>query len=132
MQEFVETNLVEAATNQKFYYDQRATATTFAKGDPVWLSIPNTGKLSPQWEGGWKISECKSPVTMTINDEEHFKTVHVNHLRHRIQLEPDESSDFMSQTVMSPWNPPQIEHSVISAESPEQRYSVRERRPPDH
>jgi len=71
----------------ELYYDQRAAATTSANGNPVWLSIPNTGKLSPQWEGGWKISECKSPVTMTITDGERFKTVHVNRLRHCIQLE---------------------------------------------
>jgi len=131
LQGFVETNLVEAATKQKLYYDQRAAVNTFTKGDSVWLSIPNTGKLSPHWEGGWKIAECKSPVTMTITDGERLKTVHVNRLRHRIQLEPDDIHDPLPQRVTSSWHPPQIDHSVISVEPSVRRYPVRERHPPD-
>ena len=48
-------------------------ATKSAKGDLIWLSIPTAGKLSSRWEGGWKIDEVKSPVTMKIANIQRFK-----------------------------------------------------------
>jgi len=70
-----------------------------------------------------KTSAGKTPVAMTIT---FGIAVHVNRLRHCIQLEPDELSDTLPQPFISPWNLPQIEHSVILAESPEQHYPARE------
>ena len=59
---------------------------TFKAGDLVWLSIPMAGKLDPRWEGGWKVKACKSPVNMEVSDGTRNRVVHVNRLRHRIQM----------------------------------------------
>ena len=130
LQGFVETNLVEAAQAQKSSYDNQSRVTKFGKADLVWLSNPTAGKLSPRWEGGWKVQEIKSPVTMKITNGHHSKVVHVNRLRHRIQFQPDEGEDRQCSEGIS-WNPPEIEHSIIPADTPERRYPSRDRHPPD-
>ena len=129
LQGFVEANLVESAHAQKSYYDTQSKITRFAKGDLIWLSSPTAGKLSPRWEGGWKIAEVKSPVTMKIVNGQCYKVVHVNRLRRRVQLQPEEGN-VNSKTM--PWSPPEIEHSIISTDTPERRYPARDRHPPDH
>ena len=61
LQGIVEANLVEAFTRQKIGYDKHARPSRqFKIGDPVWLSIPTAGKLSPKWKGNWRISSIKS------------------------------------------------------------------------
>ena len=89
--DLVETNLVEAATHQKAAYDGHSTSRTFKVGDLVWLSVPNAGKLDPRWEGNWKITAVKSPVSMEISDGNRKKITHVNRLHHRFQPSPHES-----------------------------------------
>ena len=128
LQGFVEANLVESAHAQKSYYDTQSKITRFAKGDLIWLSSPTAGKLSPQWEGDWKIAEVKSPVTMKIVNAQRSKVLHANHLRHRVQLQP-EVGNVSSKTM--PWSPPEIEHSIISTDTPERRYPARDIHPPD-
>ena len=130
LQGFVETKLVEAAQAQKVHYDNQSRVTKFVKGDLVWLSNPTAGKLSPRWEGGWKVQESKSPVTMKITNGYHYKVVHVNRLRHRIQFQPEEGEDRRGSKDV-PWNPPEVEHSIIPADTPERRYPSRNRQPPD-
>ena len=110
---------MESAHAQKSYYDTHSKVTRFAKGDLNWISILTAGKLSPQWEGGWKIDEVKSPVMMKIANGQHSKVVHVNCLRHKVQLEPGEGN-VSSKTI--PWSPPEIEHSIISMDTPKRRY----------
>ena len=131
LQGFIETNLVEAAQAQKSGYDNQSRVTQFWKGDLVWLSNPTAGKLSPRWEGGWKIQEIKSPVTMKITNSHHSKVVHVNRLRHRIQFQAEEGEDRSQIREDASWNPPGIEHSIIPANTPECRYPSRDRHPPD-
>ena len=131
LQGFIETNLVEAAQAQKSGYDNQSRVTQFRKGDLVWLSNPTAGKLSPRWEGGWKIQEIKSPVTMKLTNSHHSKIVHVNRLRHRIQFQAEEGEDRSQIHEDASWNPPGIEHSIIPADTPERRYPSRDRHPPD-
>ncbi len=56
LQDLVDTNTAEAAQRQAQGFDNHSSdLRQFKQGDPVWLSIPNAGKLRPRWEGGWKI-----------------------------------------------------------------------------
>ena len=128
---FVETNLAQAAHAQKLFYDRQSRATKFRKGDPVWLSIPTAGKLSPRWEGGWEIQEVKTAVTMKIKKGHCSKVVHVNRLRHRIQRQPEEIDRTSQLSVDEPWNVPENEHSVIPADTIECHYPLRDGHPPD-
>ena len=60
----------------------------------------------------------KSTVNLEIcNKKGHCKVVHINHVQHRIQP-PDISNTVNRPTtnVMKTWNPPQIEHIVISCD----------------
>ncbi|KAL5509727.1 hypothetical protein EMCRGX_G005145 [Ephydatia muelleri] len=86
LMDFVETHMVDAARHQKQEYDKHMGIRTFKAGDLVWLSIPTAGKLDPRWEGGWKVKACKSPVNMEVSDGTRNQVVHVNRLRHRIQM----------------------------------------------
>ena len=52
----------------------------------------------------------------------------MNRLRHRVQLQPEEGN--VSSKTM-PWSPSEIEHSIISTDTPERRYPARDRHPPD-
>ena len=51
LQDFVHTNLTQAAHLQRSNYDNHTMESTFILGDPVWLSIPTMGKLDTRWEG---------------------------------------------------------------------------------
>ena len=56
LQGIVEANLFEAFTRQKIGYDRHTRPSRqFKIGDPVWLSTPTAGQLSPKWEGNWRI-----------------------------------------------------------------------------
>eukprot|EP00731_Ephydatia_muelleri_P003473 Em0001g3473a len=86
LMDFVETHMVDAARHQKQEYDKHMGIRTFKAGDLVWLSIPTAGKLDPRWEGGWKVKACKSPINMEVSDGTRNRVVHVNRLRHLIQM----------------------------------------------
>ena len=57
-------NLAEVATHQKTTYDKHSISQSFKVGDPVWLSVPTAGKCDHRWEGNWKTTTVKSPITM--------------------------------------------------------------------
>ena len=54
-------------------------------GDPMWLSVPTAGKLSPRWEGKWTVKTVLSQINMEITDGRQNKVAHINHLQHCIQ-----------------------------------------------
>ena len=136
-QDLVETNTTEAANNQKSTYDTHSTQRTFKTGDPVWLSVPTAGKLSPRWEGEWRIKEVKSNVNMEITKGKQSKVVHINRLQPRLQP----GSEFLDNTASADhipahepqWRPPQIDHAFIPPDVPThaRRYPERNHRPPD-
>ena len=136
-QDLVETNTTEAANNQKSTYDTHSTQRTFKTGDPVWLSVPTAGKLSPLWEGEWRIKEVKSNVNMEITKGKQSKVVHINRLQPRLQpgsevLDNTASADHIPAPEPQ-WSPSQIDHEFIppDAPTPARRYSERNHRPPD-
>ena len=151
LMDFVETHMVDAARHQKQEYDKHMGIRTFKAGDLVWLSIPMAGKLDPRWEGGWKVKACKSPVNMEVNDGTRNRVVHVNRLRHRIQMAEGEEVGSTDRT-QGEWVPPQIEHITVEGTPPQgpepdlenndqpvqpeepiqRRYLSRSRRPPDY
>jgi len=51
MNDFVNTNLAEAATRRKKSYDKVTASREFKAGDCIWLSIPIAKKSDPQWNG---------------------------------------------------------------------------------
>ena len=115
LQDFVDTNLVQAASNQKVAYYSKTCVRKFTEGDPVWLSIPTAGKLDPRWEGNWTIKSIKSPVTMEISDGNRTRVVHVNRLQHCLQLRP-------VTTRNSETDPPkpdcQVDHFFLPTQPP--------------
>ena len=132
LRHFVETSLTESATAQKQFYDRHTEERAFCPWDLVWLSIPTAGKLDPRWEGGWMIQEIMSPVDAKISDALWTRVVHVNRLRHRVI--PQRADAPLSPTHISDaWQPPQIDHVIVSADSlePIRCNPQRERRPPD-
>ena len=139
LRDFVEVNLAESAHQQKQAYDQHSNRRKFSVGNCVWLSIPTARKLDPKWEGGWKISSIKSPVTTEITDGQRIKVVHVNRLRHRFPESGDEQLPLSQHDTHSPrWEPPWVEHYCIPSEEsidnvlPTRRYPRRDsRQPPD-
>jgi len=66
LQDFVHTQLTQAAHSQKLHYDQHTKQLKFVAYKTVWLSIPTAGKLDPRWEEEWVIKYLKSPVTAEI------------------------------------------------------------------
>ena len=131
LQDLIETNLAEAAAHQKTIYDKHSTHRYFDVGDMVWLSVPTAGKLDPRWEGNWKISAVKSPVTMEITDGRRKKVVHVNRLHHRVQPGCDKGEK-VSADPQTLWTPP---HYVVPEPAPVpplRRNPSRNRRPPDY
>lgn len=135
LQDLVELNTVEAAHQQKIHYDQHTGDRPFKTDDPVWLSIPNSGKLSPRWEGGWRVKSAKSAVTVEITDGKRTKIVYTNCLQHRSRLQDQTITvdHGIDSRTAGQWNPPQIEHVVIPPDAPTQarRYPIRIRCPPD-
>ena len=156
LQGIVEANLVEASTRQKIGYDRHTRPSRQLKiGDPVWFSIPTAGKLSPRWEGNWRISSVKSPVTMEIMDGKKSRVVHINRLHHRVQPDTAATPEVATGNRET-WYPPQVEHFIVDIPTPvvtpqpplpdaaqplleqpplvgeeERRYPLRQRRPPD-
>ena len=115
-------------------FNKNTQSRIFIQGDPVWLSIPTTGKLDPKWEGNWVIQSVRSPVTYTICDSRRTKTVHINRLRPRLQFNTDVniSTTDNQQPPHQPWKPPTVEHFIYTDISHYPRYPTRIRHPPDH
>jgi len=67
LQDFVHTQLTQAAHSQKYHYDQHNKQSIFVAGDSVWLSIPTAGKLGPKWEGEWVIKSMRSPKSVMVD-----------------------------------------------------------------
>lgn len=84
LQDFVESKLASAASNQKSSYDKKCKQRSFKVNDPVWLSIPTAGKLDSKWEGNWKVHAMKGPVNVEITNGNRTKVVHVNRVQPRI------------------------------------------------
>ena len=115
LRDFVETYIAESAHHQKTSFDRHAQTRTFQVGDSVWLSIPTAGKLDPRWEGKWVVHSIPGPTSYTITDGKRFRTVHVNRLQQRIQPDADDpQSDVV--TDHTTWQPPSVEHQVITEE----------------
>ena len=139
LKDFVMSHLQQAAQHQKTKYDKHSKVRTFQVGQPVWLSIP-TAKCDPRWEGKWKVSQIKSPVTVDISDGCRVKVIHINRLQPGLQEGSREHS--IEPEKMHHWNPPQIDHcfeydashqSVTNQppEDQEQQYLTRDRRIPE-
>ena len=105
IREFVEGQLIQAQRRQKEYYDRNSNLSDsmrFKEGDDVWVPIPHVGvakKFENRWEGGWKVTEVKGPVNVSIqNRDGRIKTVHINRLQPHIRRMDDEySNDTYSQ-----------------------------------
>ena len=128
----VEANLVEASTRQKIGYDRHTRPSRqFKIGDPVWLSIPTAGKLNPRWEGNWRISSVKSPVTVeimdgkdqgwctsiVIMDGKRSRVVHINRLHHRVQPDTAATPEVATGNRETRY-PPQVEHFIVDIPTP--------------
>ena len=48
LQDFVETNLTAAASNQKLAYENHTASCRFSIGCLVWHTVPTAGKLDPR------------------------------------------------------------------------------------
>ena len=136
LQDFVHTNLTQAAHLQKSHYDNHTMESTFIPGDPVWLSIPTAGKLDPRWEGEWVIKSVKGPVTIEICDGKHTKVVHSNRLQHRYvpgQRNTTKLNNTTNEIDHREWTSPSVEHVILPPmeQNVSNRYPQRQRRPPD-
>ena len=96
----------------RIFYDRSSVQRSFKVNDPVWLSIPTAGKLDLKWEGEWKVVSIKSPVNVEISNGKQTKAVHINRLQHRILPSSGSTSPPVSEPVIAPWCPPQVEHFV--------------------
>ena len=135
LQDFVESKLASAASNQKCLYDKKCKQRSFNMNEPVWLSILTAGKLDSKWEGNWKVHAMKGPVNVEITDGNRMKVIHINRIQPRIlsPLSTKTCIDSAENNRLS-WNPPQIEH-IIDYELEEQsvrRNPQRNRRPPEY
>ena len=61
---------------------------------------------------------CKSPVNMEVSVGTRNRVVHVNRLRHRIQMAEGEEVDPTDRTQRE-WVPPQIEHITVEGAPPQ-------------
>ena len=50
--------MAEVAEGQWQKYNKHSQERSFKVDDPVWLSIPTVGKLSPCWKGNWVVTAC--------------------------------------------------------------------------
>ena len=147
LKDFVESKVTSAVAEQKRVYDRSSTHRPFKLNDPVWLSNPTAGKLDPKWVGDWKVTAIKGPVNVEILDGKRTRIVHINRLQHRIQpLSNPALSQPASKSVIQPWCPPQVEHSVEpesnipheaheaepETNTPHLRQSARHTRPPNY
>ena len=64
LRDFVDTNLAAAAEHRKSTYDKHSMTWSFKIGDLVWLSIPTAKKLDPRWEGKWKVTSVRTPLSV--------------------------------------------------------------------
>ena len=133
LQDLVHSTIAAAAQQQKVQYDKHSHVRSFVPGDPVWLSIPTSGKLQPRWQGNWEVVEIKNSVDIKVSDGNKTKVVHANRLQHRNQPSHDSTvSTTITDTISNSWFPPQVDHQIISVPPPSQgRYPQRVRRPPD-
>jgi len=126
LQDLVASNSASAAHRQQQGYNRLTKLQQFTPGDLVWLSVPTADKLTPHWEGRWKVDEVKNSINVKISNDSQSKVVHVNRLRHRIQPSSDEATTTDSD------QPIDIEHSIVTeTNSPARQYPVRIRNPPD-
>ena len=136
LHDFVESKLALAASKQKSSYDNKSNQRSFKVNNPVWLSVPNAGKLDPKWEGNWKVLALKGPVNVEITDGHRKEAIHVNRTQPRILPSiPMTISNNPIKATNVPWIPPQIEHFVdckIVTEPPVQQNPSRQRSPPDY
>ena len=51
----------------------------------------SASKLTPHWEGRWKVEEVKYSVNVEISNDYQSKVVHVNQLRHQLQPSLDDT-----------------------------------------
>ena len=102
IREFVEGQLIDAQKNQKKYYDRHADYelmnSRFAVGENVWLVNSSVrgvvNKLTDRWEGGWKVVEVKSIVTVVIRHMDgRIRVVHVNRLQPHITRDQEYSTN---------------------------------------
>ena len=136
LQDFVHTNLTQAAHLQKSHYDNHTMESSFIPGDPVWLSIATAGKLDPRWEGEWVIKSVKGPVTIEICDGKRTKVVHSNRLQHHYvpgQRDPTKLNNTTNEIDHLEWTSPSVEHVILPPmeQNVSHRYPQRQRRPPD-
>ena len=101
---------MKVANQQKNHCDKKSTAPLFTAHDKVWLSVPTAGKLQPRWEGGWRVTEVKSPVTIQINNGRKSKMVHSSRLRHRFQAAANSSESMVTANTEPSWTLPLVEH----------------------
>lgn len=88
------------------------------------------GKFDPRWEGKWTIKALKGQSTFEISNGNKCKVVHVNRLRRRIELSPDNMEEVNGE--LDSWTPPQIDHQIVTEDSPQGgRYPDRTRRQPN-
>ena len=90
--------------------------------DKVWLSVPTTGKLQPRWEGGWKVSSVKGPVTIEISNGKQSKVVHSNRLQHNLQAAANSSESMVTNSPVPVLILPQVEHCIAEMVSQSHRY----------
>ena len=134
LQNFVHTNLTQAAHLQRSNYDNHTMESTFILGDPVCLSIPTMGKLDPRWEGEWMIESVKGSVTIEICDGKRTKVVHSNRLQHHyIPGQRDTTKLNNTTNEINHLKSPSVEHVILPPfeQNVSNRYPQRQRRPPD-
>ena len=133
LHDLVTSKMAEAANRQQQGYNKSTTQRLFKPGDPVWLSISKAVKLSPGWEGNWKVKQVKSDVNIEISDGYCSKVTHMNRLQHWIQPRPEEISDTENPAANQSTD---IEHTImqeIDDPLPATRhYPERIRNPSDH
>ena len=121
-QDLVESNFKQRcmADQQKFYYDEHSLVPSFTTNDKVWLSVPTGDKLQPRWEGEWKVTSVKSPVTIKISNGRKNKVIHSNRLQHCFQAAASNSESM----VVPLWTLPQVELFIeeTCTVSPSHRY----------
>ena len=115
LQDLVASNSAEAAHRQQQGYNTLTKLQQFTPGDLVCLSVPTAGKLTPGWEGRWKVDEVKNNLNVKISNDSQSKAVHVNRLRHRIQPTSDEV------TITDGDQHFNVEHLVVTETTPARR-----------
>lgn len=84
--EIAKNNAIESKITNKKYYDRKVNNVEFQAGDLVFLLNEKTKpgkskKLTPHYEGPYKIIEVNSPVNCTLQIKNKKSKVHVNKLK---------------------------------------------------